>query len=201
MTFLPLLILLMQPAFSTAAVPSTGSVHGVILESNGQPSADAIVYLNEPAASTETMRASIKQLNMKFQPEFLAVPVGSTVTFPNLDPFFHNIYSLSPIDEFDLGMFGEGTSAEKTFNSPGVIDIFCAIHPAMHARIFVRENAAFTKTDANGRFHLEVPAGENRISAWSPKSGVSSRTIDIPPGEDVRINFRAEPPPPPKGKP
>src|SRR5579859_5265070 len=41
------------------------------------------------------VRTAIQQLDRRFVPELLIVPVGSTVDFPNADPVFHNVFSLS----------------------------------------------------------------------------------------------------------
>src|SRR6202011_3296455 len=76
----------------------------------------------------------IEQKNMRFEPDFVVVPVGSTVQFPNADPIFHNIFSLSKSQPFDLGYYPQGQSRTVKFHNPGVIQVYCHIHANMYAR-------------------------------------------------------------------
>src|SRR6185437_10532227 len=81
--------------------------------------------------------AKMQQLGRRFQPDVLVVPVGSTVEFPNLDPIFHNIFSLSRSQTFDLGYYAEGKSRTVTFARPGIVQVYCHIHANMYGVITV----------------------------------------------------------------
>jgi len=82
---------------------------------------------------------NIGQKDKRFSVEQLSVNVGDTVTFTNDDPFFHNIFSLSPAATFDLGSYPQGESRTVTFDEPGEVHIECAIHPSMQMVIEVTE--------------------------------------------------------------
>jgi plastocyanin len=70
--------------------------------------------------------------------ESLKIKAGDTIRFKNEDPFFHNIFSLSPIKTFDLGSFPKGDSRTVTFDKAGKAEIECAIHPEMYMVIEVK---------------------------------------------------------------
>ena len=95
------------------------------------------------------------------------VETGTTVEFPNDDRIFHNVFSLSQAAKFDLGLYKSGASKRVTFGAPGVVDVYCNIHPDMAATIKVVDSHHFAVTDADGRFRIEgVPAGTHRYVAW-----------------------------------
>jgi plastocyanin len=73
----------------------------------------------------------VSQKNKAFSVEVLKIKVGDSVTFRNDDPFFHNIFSLSDVQTFDLGSYPQGQSRKATFTKPGKVEVECAIHPAM----------------------------------------------------------------------
>lgn len=73
----------------------------------------------------------VGQKNRAFSTNSLKVKVGDTVNFRNDDPFFHNIFSLSDTQSFDLGSYSQGQSRKVTFQKEGRIDVECAIHPEM----------------------------------------------------------------------
>lgn len=80
----------------------------------------------------------VGQKNKSFTVEKLTVRVGDTVDFPNLDPFFHNVFSLSPAKTFDLGSYAKGDSKKVTFDKQGTVEVECAIHPNMKMTIEVK---------------------------------------------------------------
>jgi plastocyanin len=96
-----------------------------------------VIYLEGPgptgANTADPATFKIQQLNRRFSPDLLVVPVGSTVSFPNMDPIFHNIFSLSKPKSFDLGSYDKGESRDVSFPKPGMIDIDCHLHPNMAA--------------------------------------------------------------------
>jgi plastocyanin len=80
---------------------------------------------------------TVGQKDKAFSAKTLKVKVGDSVGFRNDDAFFHNVFSLSPVQSFDLGSYPKGQIRKVTFNKPGTIDIECAIHPEMQMRVEV----------------------------------------------------------------
>ena len=112
-------------------------------------------------------RFKIVQHQKRFQPHVLAVPVGSFVDFPNLDPIFHNVFSLFDGKRFDLGLYEAGTTRGVSFTKPGVCFVFCNIHPEMSAGVVVVDSPYFTTSSATGTLTIaDVPPGRYRLSLW-----------------------------------
>ena len=96
------------------------------------------------------------------------MPVGSTVSFPNNDPVFHNVFSLSNSKSFDLGNYPKGHTRTVTFTKPGIVFVNCHLHPNMSAAILVSPNQWSTKADKAGHFKLQdVPPGKYTVVATS----------------------------------
>src|SRR5215472_18187758 len=106
---------------------------------SGKAHAPAAVVWLDPVDTSGAVSAAtpgrftLLQKNRMFTPHLLVIPVGSTVLFPNADPFFHNVFSLFNGKRFDLGLYEAGSSREVVFSKPGVSYVFCNIHPAMSA--------------------------------------------------------------------
>ena len=113
-------------------------------------------------------------------PHVLAIPVGSTVDFPNDDPISHNLFSLSSPNGFDLGLYRKGNGKSHTFDSPGVVNVYCNVHPSMSAVIHVMASSYYGFADTTGAFALsDVPAGKYRLVAWNEQGGRSESTIEV----------------------
>ena len=104
----------------------------------------AVVWLDGPAP-VEPVTAEITTADKAFSPHVLVIPVGSTVSFPNHDPFNHNVFSLSDEQPFDLGLFGRGETRSVRFQRPGVIRVYCNVHAQMSALIVVRDGPYFAQ--------------------------------------------------------
>ncbi|MEM7183413.1 MAG: plastocyanin/azurin family copper-binding protein [Spirochaetota bacterium] len=81
----------------------------------------------------------IDQKNKKFSRDEITIKAGDKIRFRNSDPFFHNVYSLSPLKIFDLGSYSIGKSKTVKFNKPGVVEVNCAIHPNMKLKVRVKK--------------------------------------------------------------
>ncbi len=79
----------------------------------------------------------VGQKDKSFSVKTLKIKVGDTVAFRNDDSFFHNIYSLSDVQTFDLGSFPQGQARKVIFTKPGKVEVECAIHPSMRLVIEV----------------------------------------------------------------
>ena len=77
---------------------------------------NAVVWLTplqpdgHPAATGHPGPFKLVQKDKMFMPHLLVVPTGSSVDFPNQDPFYHNVFSLFNGKRFDLGLYESGTS-------------------------------------------------------------------------------------------
>jgi plastocyanin len=125
---------------------------------HSKPSADIVVWL-EPLHPAETQpvvmtRARLLQKDKTFWPHVLAVQVNTQVDFPNADPIFHNAFSNYDGQIFDIGLYPPGQSRAVRFRRPGIVRIFCNIHPSMSAVIVVLDTPYFT-TIAPGSFNFD----------------------------------------------
>ena len=91
-----------------------------------------------PILTANAAEHEVAQKNKAFTVEKLEIKVGDTVSFPNQDPFFHNIFSLSELKSFDLGSYKKGQTKKVTFDKPGMVEVECAIHPNMFMEIEVK---------------------------------------------------------------
>lgn len=166
-----------MPAVSLAmsGVVWAGPVSGVIRTTTrqGLPPAPAIVYAEpvDQAAPKKPGVYTLEQKNKTFTPRVLAIPAGSTVDFPNRDPIFHNVFSLSGPQPFDLGLYRSGATRSRTFTHPGTYRVFCNIHPRMSAVIVVVATPHVTIADRDGRYVLDLPPGRYRLTALSERAG------------------------------
>jgi plastocyanin len=153
---------------------------------NGR-AADAVISVERiPAAiettlALETRHPQLAQKNQEFVPRVLPVVAGTTVDFPNMDPIFHNVFSVSPGKRFDLGKYPRGHSRSVRFDRAGLIQVYCDIHSNMAAFILVLPNRAFAQPDEAGRFELpELPAGDYVIDVWHPDLPLLKRPVRVP---------------------
>jgi plastocyanin len=169
--------------------PSVAAL-GVATRAAAPDRARSVVYLEtaprgafEPPPAT---RARLDQRDESFVPYVLPVAVGTTVDFPNNDPVFHNVFSLSKTQRFDLGRYAAGHSKSVRFDRPGIVRVFCDIHSHMSAFILVFAHRFFTATDADGRFEIpDVPAGHYVLVVWTDGTVRERREIDVPGGPAV----------------
>jgi plastocyanin len=179
----------------TAAAPPSGRVLGTVkvTEADGQPGnpTDVIVYVtgfNEPPSDKVT---KIAQKGRKFVPDLVAITVNEKVAFPNYDAFLHNVFSQSVPRKFDLGSFTRGETKEKDFPAPGVVDVYCNIHPEMAATILVLPNRRHTVAGADGRFTLEgVPPGDWTVFAYTRRViRPASARVTVKAGVDTTVDL------------
>jgi plastocyanin len=154
---------------------TAGRVAGriVILEKDNKPSpdlGDAVLYLEAPAAVTTAARPTTVEIaitDKTYAPHVIVVPLGSTVRFPNHDPFNHNVFSVSEPNSFDLGLYGRGEAKSYTFQHAGLVRVYCNVHPRMVAYVLVMENRYYAQPANDGSFAIDdVPAGRYRLHVW-----------------------------------
>jgi plastocyanin len=118
--------------------------------------------------STSGNHLQLAQKNKQFVPHLLAVQVGSSVDFPNLDPFFHNVFSQFNGKRFDLGLYESGSSRRVRFDRPGVSYIFCNIHPEMSAVIVSVPTPYFAVSSPAGSLTIhDVTPGSYMLHVWA----------------------------------
>ncbi|HET9317931.1 MAG TPA: hypothetical protein VFQ51_20220, partial [Vicinamibacteria bacterium] len=116
-------------------------------------------------------RVTMTMKDKAFRPRVAAVSAGGVVEFPNQDPIFHNVFSVSGANRFDLDLYKRPRTGSWTFSAPGVARVYCNIHPQMSAVVLVRDNPYFTTAAADGSFTIEhVPAGRWQIKAWQERA-------------------------------
>ncbi len=116
----------------------------------------------------------------EFRPNVAVVPIGSTVRFPNSDPFNHNVFSLTQHASFDMGLYGRGEAKATTFNRPGLVRIYCNVHPKMTATVIVRDNPYFAQPAGDGSFVIEyVPPGSYTLRAWHVRAADYSQQVEV----------------------
>lgn len=144
-----------------------------------QSLSDIVVWL-QPVRPTsaeplQPQRAQLLQKDKTFQPHTLVIPAGSTVDFPNSDPIFHNAFSTFDGQIFDVGLYPPGTSQSVRFRRPGIVRVFCNIHPTMSAIIVVVDTPYFTKADRNGHYQIRnVPAGSYQLHVFDERATAGS---------------------------
>jgi plastocyanin len=156
----------------------------------GPELANVLVWLRDapPAATVPLMTGEIRQRGESFVPHVLATTVGSTVRFPNDDPFFHNVFSLSKAGTFDLGRYPKGDSRARTFTQPGIVKVFCHLHSHMTALIAVFDHPYFAQANADGTFVIEhVPPGMHTVTAWHERAGDTDAVVSVEPGATARV--------------
>ena len=154
---------------------------------------NVVVFVKDAprAATLGSARAQMRQEDEGFVPRMVAITRGSTVEFPNADPFFHNVFSLSRGANFDLGRYPRGETRVRTFTQPGLVKVYCHLHSQMSASIMVFDHQYFTVPESeSGHFAIaDVPAGEYRLAAWHERIGESAKPIVVEAGRTVRIEF------------
>jgi plastocyanin len=172
-------------------------LRGAPVKSTPQPSASVdelsrvAVYLEAPGLSAgKSLHLEMKQHNRQFEPDILLVPTGSTVSFPNGDPIFHNVFSFSKAKEFDLGYYPSGQSRTLRFDKPGIAQIYCHLHPNMSSAIVVVPGTWYGQPEADGNLVFsEIPGGDYKIIAWHRSAGFLGRRIHVPENGSIDIEL------------
>jgi plastocyanin len=161
-----------------------GTVVGTVklVERHGRVAKDlstVVVYVDGLKVETPPRTVAVAMKDKAFEPRLVVVPVGSQVRFPNQDPIYHNVFSVSGDNRFDLGLYKESEGKSQAFERPGVVKVYCNIHPQMSAIVVVRDNPFFALATRDGHFRLEgVPAGTRQITAWNEKAR-ETQTVEV----------------------
>ncbi len=170
---------------------NVGSVSGTVTVRGGTLE-NAVVYVETVRDRLTRGRHEIRQVNKQFSPRFSVVPRGTTVSFPNQDSIFHNVFSLSPGNTFDLGTYRSGDKpGEVSLNTTGVVQVFCNLHSQMSASVLVTPSRLYALADKSGAFQLDnIPVGKHRIVAWMPKAAEPvTQEVEITPEGTAQLSF------------
>jgi plastocyanin len=209
-----LLVIVRPSVYAAQARLSTGRLQGIVrlTASNATPSTATaysrrsvaprvkalpearnvvVSFVDIPATGRLTpTRVEITQDDEQFVPHVVAVTAGSRVEFPNRDPYFHNVFSLSRPATFDLGRYAPGDSRTSVVDKPGIVKVYCHIHSQMSALIRVFDHPWFTIPSEAGEFAIEdVPAGEHSLVAWHERIGERKERVTIRPGATTDVVF------------
>jgi plastocyanin len=151
--------------------------------------ARVVVYLDGEHASNP-ITATMEQKQRRFVPDTLVIPAGSTVSFPNLDPVFHNVFSLSKIKSFDLGNYPKDHTRTVMFPKPGIVFVDCHLHPNMAGVIVVSPNGWNARPDGAGLFSIpDIPPGEYTVVAWHKTAGFFRQKVEVLPDRGASVDF------------
>jgi plastocyanin len=165
-------------SFGLAAPLAAATVSGTVAVTGGRAStadtrsgnSGVVLWLEPLEGKAPLPQANVSKMvqsDKQFQPHVLAIPVGTTVDFPNLDPIFHNAFSNIDGQPFDIGLYPPGTTRKVQFRRPGVVRVFCNIHQSMSAVIVVLDTPWMAVSDAKGRFSIGgVPPGNYRVHVF-----------------------------------
>jgi hypothetical protein len=149
-----------------------------------------------PVEPAEELRILTRQ--SQFQPQAIAIPVGTKVRFPNLDRILHNVFSLTPGNSFDVGLYGPGPGEAHTFKRAGFVDIYCNLHPNMAAFLWVLDTPYFAQVNSDGSFRLDdVPAVGGVLEVWNHRADIL-RIPAVAPDDSLRATLRITLPPVPQ---
>ena len=156
---------------------------------------DFVVYLDQPVTggpfAPPEKPAIIEQKDATFVPHVMPVLVGTTVVWPNQDDIYHNVFSMSQAKSFDLGLYNAEQPAKRvTFDQPGQVDVFCAIHTKMRCIVLVLTNPYFALVDRKGHFTINgIPTGTYKVRAWHERMPSQWKEITVPAEGDVTADF------------
>lgn len=180
-----------------AAVPAAaGDVAGqVSLGLAGMRLADigpTVVFLEPAAGGAAVADPSgdvpvIRQRDARFDPEFLVVRAGQGVAMPNDDTIFHNVFSFSRPNDFDLGVYPSGDAKTVVFAHPGLVKLYCSIHESMSGAVLVVPNGWFASVSSGGSYRIAgVPPGDYALTVWNEKLPPDRRRLTVA-GDRIQV--------------
>lgn len=176
----------------------SGAIEGrVDLALEGASPADIwplVVYLERPDGSTgpvEREPAVLRQDHARFDPRFMVVTAGRRVRMPNNDVIYHNAFSFSRPNDFDVGIYPRGESRTVTLDQPGFVEVYCSIHENMNAGILVVPTPWHTIVAPDGSFALrEVPEGPYQLKIWAWSLPPLARPVEVRSGGIAGVEVR-----------
>ena len=185
-------------ALIVAGQAHAGTVEARIVDKKGKPVEGAVLLAFAGGRGANgAVVVDVDQKNKEFVPRISAVPVGTSIRFPNHDQIRHHVYSFSPAKTFEIPLY-KGVPAEPiVFDKPGVVTLGCNIHDWMQGYVLVTEAPYFAISHAGGSARLEgLPAGPVRLRVWHPelkgKPEGTERTVDLADGGSESLTFEID---------
>lgn len=153
---------------------------------------DFVVHIDHvPATPPPPAHAKVVQKDAAFEPRVLPIAVGTTVSWPNADDIYHNVFSMSEPKEFNLSLYSAKEKApDVIFDKTGRVDVFCSIHTKMHCIVLILPNPWFALSDARGRYEIrDVPAGTYKLRAWHERLPSTTKEVTVPAEGEVTVDF------------
>jgi len=165
-----------------------------VLDRSGKPLPEAVVIVDSsmqglrPAPPAEVV---IAQEKMRFVPAVTVVPLGTRISFSNLDGWDHHVIAglmgpggvyLDPGQNLQMRLAGRvagkpPSSESRSFAQPGPYLLGCHLHGSMRGQLFVSDSPWAKLTGEDGRVRLsELPEGPARVRVWH-----ADQLIDVPP--------------------
>ena len=196
--------LLLAAGLGLSATVAAAPLSVRVVDASGKPVRDAVVTLYPAGAAARPPHSGghfvVAQKNLQFQPFLTIVPVGADVSFPNLDPTKHHVYSFSPAKRFELKLFAKDQSRTVHFDKAGVVALGCNIHDQMSAFIVVTDSAWTARTNAQGiAAFADAPNAPGRVTVWHPflrAPGGSTQQAISATQHAANFSIRLRPPPP-----
>jgi len=200
---LTLVLVSLALATTVRADPATGVVRGKVTVlkkklfggvARSDDASGAVVYVTGYREPAPGQTAALEQQNERFRPRILPIVAGQTVSFPNRDRFYHNVFSVSAVQSFDLGQYkASDPPHEQVFETPGLVPVYCNIHPQMISYVVVLENRAFAVTGEDGVFELRgVHAGPIAVNAWLPGAQRATHELELVPDAELSVELELE---------
>ena len=198
-------LLVFAAAFGLAAPLVAAPLSVRVVDTSGHPVRDAVVTLYPAGAAARAPRGggryTVSQKNIQFHPFLSIVPVGANVSFPNLDPTKHHVYSFSAAKRFELKLFAKDQSRTVRFDKAGVVALGCNIHDQMSAFIVVTDSIWAARTNGQGlAVFADAPNTPGRVTAWHPYLRAPGGVVQQNVGAGQRsasLSIRLRPPPAP----
>lgn len=183
-------------------LPGNNTIKGkaAIYTKHGEEKIDcsnAVVFLDQIERdavflpSLDRPNPVISQKGKAFSPEVLPILAGTTVDFANDDDIFHNVFSVSRSKPFDLGIYEKGLKKSVTFGQPGLVKIYCNIHPEMIAYILVLSNPYFAISDKEGNFVIRlIPDGNYMVRVWQRFGEEKETSVSLSGSQEAILNFQ-----------
>ncbi len=147
-------IIALYVLFASTALAKGGTVAGKVTADDG--ARELVVYVEKVAGAQKKNGKVVNvQRNSSFVPDLMVLRAGTKVDFRNDDKIYHNVFSLTPGSEFDLGLYRGGESKPTNFDEPGEVDVFCNIHPNMVAKVLVLQNDFFANPSSDGTYKIQ----------------------------------------------
>lgn len=175
---------------SSLILSNAADVKGTVFLGNNRVARQAVVSLEGNLKSAPLKKAVVDQRNRAFVPHVLVVTVGTEVQFPNNDTIFHNVFSASEINRFDLGVYPRGKTISRAFSKKGVVALQCNIHSEMSAYVVVVDTPYYALTDNQGAFTLPaVPPGRYTLKVWHESGNVAEQTLVVGEGSTPALSI------------